>query len=40
MERQEKELGENREQMNAAAIQLAALETALQEKMDQVNCSV
>ena len=36
LERQDHELGENREKMNAAAVQMAALEVALQEKMDQV----
>ena len=36
IQRQDKELADNREQMTAAAVQLAALEAALQEKMDQV----
>ena len=36
LERQDRELGENRDKMNAAAVQMAALEVALQEKMDQV----
>ena len=36
LERQDRELSENREKMNAAAVQMAALEVALQEKMDQV----
>lgn len=36
IQRQDKELADNREQLAAAAVQLAALEAALQEKMDQV----
>ena len=35
-QQQDRELGENRGQLTAAAVQLAALEAALQEKMDQV----
>ena len=37
VQQQDRDLDENRTQLTAAAVQLAALEAALQEKMDQVS---